>query len=214
MASFIVRNLPRPSDQDPLLRKSDSELIDLWKGGDDRSQLAARIFWERHSERLRRIAQNRLHHFHLAQEVVQEVWIKLTVYLSNDQAKPILNYARWLNQLAHRKSLDLLRMQKRQKSQASEAYDMNQLPDPSEMDEDLFAREIEEEILDFIEKLPDAKKTLMILAYQEGLTNCEIAERVGENYQAVKRRHQRIKQDLKTYLAEQGFVVEIAEQED
>jgi RNA polymerase sigma-70 factor, ECF subfamily len=147
--------------------------------------------WNQSKERLYAYVLSKFKNKELAEEVVQEVLLKL--HNSCCSEKEILNVNAWLFQIARNTSLDILKKNEKQ-------------IDKVEFVEDPESYEPLEELAAFIEPLinflPETYGTPLKMSDLEGIPQKEIAATLGLGLSATKSRIQRarelLKQEIKT----------------
>lgn len=106
----------------------------------------------------------------LAQEVMLVLWQKATLF---DPAKSSLST--WLFRVARNRRIDLARRDKSGLLDPDDPFLHPQAPEPA--DESMDANERDRRIRIVMAQLPDDQKRLILLAFFEGLSHSEIAER-------------------------------------
>lgn len=116
----------------------------------------------------------------LVQEVFLRVWNRPQVY---DQGRG--SFRAWLLSVAHHLAVDLIRRRRREVSYRESLTGSTETPDPFEEALNEVNRANVRSLLD---RLPSEQRQVVVLAYFEGLTQREIAERLGEPLGTVKTR--------------------------
>jgi len=141
----------------------------------------------------------------LLQDVFVQVWQKADLF---DQDRG--NFNTWLLTLAHNKAINTLR---------SKAYKKRALETRGDDDEimrlageavtelrtplsEQIADDARKQVLDALRKIPDAQREALTLAYYEGLSQSEIAERLGVPLGTVKTRMRQGMLKLKEFLGD------------
>jgi RNA polymerase sigma factor (sigma-70 family) len=120
----------------------------------------------------------------LAEDAVQEaflaVWRSADAY-KRERSKP----STWILTVVHRRAVDLVRREERRRGEPLEAA-----PEPvsSPADEDATLRERRVAVQDALNQLPGDQKQALELAYYGGLTQSELAERLGVPLGTIKSR--------------------------
>ena len=120
----------------------------------------------------------------LAEDAVQEaflaVWRSADAY-KRERAKP----STWILTVVHRRAVDLVRREERRRGEPLEAA-----PEPSSgpVDEDATLRERRAAVQAALTELPGDQRQALELAYYGGLTQSELAERLGVPLGTVKSR--------------------------
>ncbi len=110
-----------------------------------------------------------------AEEVAQEVYVE--AWTSAPRFDPELGSpSGWLNTIAHRKAVDRVRSSQRSIAREQRHFDADsgrQVVDTSDI---VVAHDESQRVRDALEKLPEAQRTAVRLAYFEGRTHREVAE--------------------------------------
>jgi RNA polymerase sigma-70 factor (ECF subfamily) len=119
----------------------------------------------------------------LAEDAVQDAF--LTVWRSAASFMPERSRARtWILTLTHRRAVDIVRREERRRTE--------QLPPAAEADEavedDAWLTLERERVQTALRRLPDAQRETIELAYFDGFTQTELAERLGEPLGTIKSR--------------------------
>ena len=120
----------------------------------------------------------------LAEDAVQEaflaVWRSADAY-KRERAKP----STWILTVVHRRAVDLVRREERRRGEPLEAA-----PEPTSgpADEDATLRARRAAVQAALTELPDDQRRALELAYYGGLTQSELAERLGVPLGTVKSR--------------------------
>ena len=161
--------------------KSDEELLDAVASGDD-GALAA--LYDRFGRVAYGLAYRILRDQALAEDAVQEaflaVWRSAQSY-QRERAKP----ATWILTLVHRRSVDLVRREDRRRA---EALDEAREPASGGVDEEADIRDRRMAVQAALTRLPDDQRQALELAYYGGLTQSELAERLGVPLGTIKSR--------------------------
>jgi RNA polymerase sigma-70 factor (ECF subfamily) len=131
-----------------------------------------------------RILQNRADAEDVVQEVFQQVWTQAGRYDTGRGA-----VAAWMLTMARSRAIDRLRSRNSRPESPSEARIVEQLPDAAaRQDLQLLSAEQVKSLQGALNQLPAAQRMAVELAYYEGLTHAEIAERLSEPLGTVKTR--------------------------
>jgi RNA polymerase sigma factor (sigma-70 family) len=161
--------------------RSDEELLDAVASGDDRA-LAA--LYDRFGRVAYGLAYRILRDQALAEDAVQEaflaVWRSAQSY-QRERAKP----ATWILTLVHRRSVDLVRREDRRRAEA-----LNEAREPATagVDEEAGIRDRRMAVQQALAQLPEDQRQALELAYYGGLTQSELAERLGVPLGTIKSR--------------------------
>jgi RNA polymerase sigma-70 factor (ECF subfamily) len=120
----------------------------------------------------------------LAEDAVQEAF--LAVWRTASRFVPEKAKAStWILTLAHRRAVDIVRREERRRADSLE-----RAPEPAVegVDEDAFLRLQRERVQTTLRQLPDAQREALELAYYGGLSQSELAERLGQPLGTIKSR--------------------------
>ena len=126
-----------------------------------------------------------------AEEVVQDVYVKLWRQPSLFDPRRG-TFRPWLLRVVHHRAIDELRQINRDRAQTAEDPEgriLEALPDVGPALEDAAESSIErEKVLDALDKLSPSQREAIEMAFFDGLTHAQIAERLGEPLGTVKTR--------------------------
>ena len=160
---------------------SDEQLLEAVAGGDER---ALGVLYDRFGRVAYGVALQVLRDRALAEDAVQEaflaIWRSAERYRL-ERAKP----STWILTLVHRRAVDLVRREDRRRAEP--------LDDPpeaagGEVPEEAGLRERRAAVQAALGRLPDDQRQALELAYYGGLTQSELAERLGVPLGTVKSR--------------------------
>jgi RNA polymerase sigma-70 factor (ECF subfamily) len=152
-----------------------------------------------------------------AEDLVQEVFVKICQSLKAFRGESELST--WIYRIATNAAVDRLRSPSFQKNVQKCSVDPLEGNDDIELEDrnywtgekvplveqQVYRKEMNGCVQDYINHLPDAYRTVLILSEFEGLNNNEIAEIVGVTLNTVKirlyRARERLKEDLSTNCA-------------
>jgi RNA polymerase sigma-70 factor (ECF subfamily) len=120
----------------------------------------------------------------LAEDAVQESF--LTVWRTASRFVPERGKAStWILTLVHRRAVDAVRREQRRRADSLE-----RAPEPSVegVEEDAWLRLQRERVQEALRRLPDAQREALELAYYGGLSQSELAERLGQPLGTIKSR--------------------------
>lgn len=137
-----------------------------------------------------------------AQEVLQEAF--LAIWKKADQYDPKLGKAStWIIQLTRNQAIDRLR--KRQRRDAGQDRLENE-PQPEPEDSDpsgsLISKETAQKVKNALKTLPDDQKQALQLAFYEGLSQTQIAERLDEPLGTIKSRIRRAMERVRIVIGD------------
>jgi RNA polymerase sigma-70 factor (ECF subfamily) len=120
----------------------------------------------------------------VVQEVFTQVWTQASRYDSSRGA-----VAAWMLTMTRSRAIDRLRSRSSRPETASEPRVVEEVADATvRQDLQLLSIEQVETLKDALSELPAAQRTALELAYYEGLTHAEIADRLSEPLGTVKTR--------------------------
>ena len=120
----------------------------------------------------------------LDEDAVQEAF--LTLWRTAARFVPERSKAStWILTLVHRRAVDAVRREQRRRTDS-----LDWAPEPSVegVDEDAWLRLQRERVQEALRKLPDAQREALELAYYGGLSQSELAERLGQPLGTIKSR--------------------------
>lgn len=159
------------------IQPRDEELVLRVGGGDSR---ALEMLYERYAPALLGLAIKVLGDRASAEEVVQDTFWRVWRYASAFRAQRG-SFANWLFGIARNLAIDELRRRRiRPQPVQAEGSPLGGVEGPSDLAEEAWLRERRERILRALERLPEAQRRVLELAYFQGLTRQEIAESTGE----------------------------------
>ena len=131
-----------------------------------------------------RILQNRADAEDVVQDVFAQVWAQAGRYDTTRGA-----VAAWMLTMARSRAIDRLRSRSSRPETAAEARVVEDVPDSTaRQDLQLLTAEQVKSLQGALKELPEAQRVALELAYYEGLTHMEIADRLSEPLGTVKTR--------------------------
>ncbi len=165
---------------------------------------ALEAVYSRYSSAVYSLARYMLRSEAVAEEATQEVflniWLKASSFNSS-RGQP----KSWIMSVAHHKIIDLIRSRRRSAAATDpkEYETLDLLPSGQEAIEETVTRNLEgERVRRALEKLPEAQKEVIMLAYFSGLSQSEIASRLDQPLGTVKTRARLALQKLREELRE------------
>ena len=158
----------------------------------DNDLAALELLYDRYSTLVFSVSLRVLRDTHLAEHVVQEVFLRLWRQpTSYDPARG--RFISWLMSVTRNRSLDeLRRVTRRMRSEDAEDDSMgNEIPAVGNLDDpqvELMVAEARAAVRAAMTRLPPAQRRVIELSYFSGLTHVEIAERTGDPLGTVKTR--------------------------
>ena len=160
---------------------SDEQVLEAVGRGDDD---ALGVLYDRFGSLAFRLAFRILRDRALAEDAVQEaflaVWRSADAY-KRERAKP----STWILTVVHRRAVDLVR---REQSRRGEPLEVAPEPSVGPVDEDAVLRDRRAAVQAALTQLPGDQRQALELAYYGGLTQSELAERLGVPLGTVKSR--------------------------
>lgn len=183
MSDYAVTLSPAVGRQEPEAARepSDEQVLEAVGRGDDD---ALGVLYDRFGHLAFRLAFRILRDRALAEDAVQEaflaVWRSADAY-KRERAKP----STWILTVVHRRAVDLVR---REQSRRGEPLEVAPEPSVGPVDEDAVLRDRRAAVQAALTELPGDQRQALELAYYGGLTQSELAERLGVPLGTVKSR--------------------------
>lgn len=149
--------------------------------------------WEEFHTGLRRFILRRIPDEQSAEDVLQDVFLKIHARI--DTLKDEERLQSWMYQIARHTVADYFREHKATLA-LTEALD---LPDEPAIDDDV-VKQLIPSVKAMVQSLPEAYRQALILTEYEGLTQRELAEKLGLSLSGAKSRVQRAREKLKAML--------------
>ena len=159
---------------------SDQALLEMYQQG---NREAVSQLLERHARRVRDYVRMLVKDNDVADDLTQEVLIKVVKVLDEGRYTDKGRFQPWLLRIAHNRVLDYFRAQKQVKtvSESSVGFDIlgsKNFAEPS-IEDRLVSEQQAEEVRQLIELLPAEQREVVKMRYYEGLSFKEIAEHTG-----------------------------------
>jgi RNA polymerase sigma-70 factor (ECF subfamily) len=187
-----------------LTKASDAELIARVSEGDAR---ALEVLYDRYARVVYSFALRIVGDPSLAEELLQEVFFRAWQQGGAFRATRG-SFITWLLSITHNLAIDELRKRRRrpQRAENNTSEESEQLlpemPDESQdVEEEVWLASLRDRIADALASLPPAQREAIELAYFQGLTQREIAERLGEPLGTIKTRMRLGMQKLREQLS-------------
>ncbi len=142
--------------------------------------------------------------FFLAEEIVQEVFIKLVVKKPKYSEKS--SFKTWLYSICRNTALDFLRKIKRRRE--SDTDELRNLADEADLEEQYINEERRIMIRRAMKKLKSDYCQVLQLIYIEGFDNSGAADVMNKSYRQIENLVYRAKKALKSELEKEGIVYE------
>ena len=165
----------------------DEQVITLIANGE---KDALEVFYNRYASSVFSLARYMLKEQTLAEEVTQDVFLSL--WLKASSYNPQRGTPRaWFITMAHHRIIDVIRARKRKAQStnqvAHELLDLLPSSQPS-TEEEAHGNLDREQILTALTSLPEEQRKVIIMAYFEGFSQSEIADRLDQPLGTVKTR--------------------------
>ncbi len=195
-----------PDRQREEARAEDERLLARIAAGDRR---AFETLYDRYAAVVFGMALRMLGDRSIAEEAVQEIFWRVWQRLESfDRSRA---FAPWLFGIAHNYCIDELRRRKVRPQPIYEDDDhpvLSAIPDDNDVGEAAILAEQQQTVRAAIEQLPDEQRQALMLAYYGGLTQQEIASRLGNPLGTVKTRMRLGLQKLRALLEGQSLAEE------
>lgn len=165
---------------------SDERLMLAWQAGD---AAAFEALYRRYRTRLYRHLAHQCGDARLAEELYQDVWLKIIAARRDYQ--PLAKFSTWIFRIAHNRLMDHYRHQGRDAlSQYADDCEPDALPAPAGSDPAATAenRSTARCLAAALDALPAPQREAFLLAEEGGLTLEEIAQATGTGRETVKSR--------------------------
>jgi RNA polymerase sigma-70 factor, ECF subfamily len=185
---------------------SDEQLIEKVRAGDG---AALEVLYDRYVRQCYGLAMRLLGNVSIAEEVVQEVFMKIW---SRPDAYAVHKgkFVSWLLSLVHHRSIDELRRRSRtevpleyEDSGSRLDVEPDKEPDPADQ---AWMREEQQEVLAALAQIAPNQREVIELAYFGGLSQSQIAARLQQPLGTVKTRVRMGLQSLRALLEQRGLV--------
>jgi RNA polymerase sigma-70 factor (ECF subfamily) len=182
-------------------RRADQAALARIVRGDDR---AFAELYDRHARLVFSLALRILQQQADAEDVVQEVFAQVWTQAGRyDAGRGAV--AAWLLMLARSRAIDRLRARRARPESAAEPDAAESVPDlAARQDLELLSAEQVARLQHALQRLPEAQRTALELAYYEGLTHTEVAAHLNEPLGTVKTRIRQAVITLRESLASQA----------
>ena len=186
---------------------TDRELAALLRAG---SAGALEQVWDQHAAHCRALARRMLRDVHLADDVVQEVF--LTLWRTADRYDPDKGRLQtWLVSVTHHRCVDLIRRRHHRTSRDTTIVDAEQLADQALGPEaQALLGDRASAVVAALQQLSAVQRQVLTLAYFDGMTQTEIAARTGTPLGTVKTRCLAGLRKLRTILPDHEPLVPLA----
>ncbi len=169
----------------------------------DKDEHAFSVIYERYHKKIYTFALRFLKSKQLAEEVVQESFLK--VWLYGEALNSISNIEAYLVTLSRNKSLDVLRQQQRE-LKFDRKRDVNWAEGHNDTEEAIILNDTRNLLQSAIDLLPPQQKLVYQLCHQEGLKYEEAAEKLNLSPLTVKTHMQHALRFIRKYMAKNGDI--------
>lgn len=161
--------------------KSNKELIKLLKKGDMK---AFDIIYRRYSRRLFGFVYRYVKQETDTEEIVQEVFVK--IWKSRDKLNVYSSFESFLFTIAHNATVNLLKKRATEQKYIDHVKSLQHIQEAYEMTDEIQYKELKQKFQGLLDELSPRQREIFQLSREEGLSNKEIAERLGISVQTVK----------------------------
>ena len=183
----------------PQQQTPDAALVEQMTAGDE-SALAT--LYDRYAGMLYGLLIRILKDTHAAEEVLQDLFLQLWRTASRYDANRGSMTA-WLMVMARNRAISRLRRGDRHAvADDPEGFLLESAPDPANLEDEAARRQLAGRLRAAMQSLPGEQREALELAYFEGMTQTEIAERTGAPLGTVKSRVRAAMQSLKQQFDE------------
>ncbi|HLH60559.1 MAG TPA: RNA polymerase sigma factor SigZ [Ktedonobacteraceae bacterium] len=155
--------------------------------------LTTEAVWEEFHPRLKQFILRRIPDEEQAEDVLQEVFLKIHTHIATLRQEEKLQS--WLYQIARNTITDYYRTPKA----TIDLSDALTLPEEPVVEDDI-VKDLIPAVKRMVDSLPDEYRQAIIMTEYEGITQRELAERLGLSFSGAKSRVQRAREKLKAML--------------
>lgn len=174
--------------------ENESELLAKVARGDQR---AFRMIYDRHGKKVYTYALQLLHSEVEAEEMVQEVFLK--VWLMGKKLSQISNLEAYLRTLTKNRSLNVLRRMVLE-GKIEEALGLEWREESNDTEDEILISDVRNVLTKAIDLLPQQQKQVYQLCQQEGLKYEEAAERLNLSPMTVQTHMKRALKSVRAYV--------------
>jgi len=155
--------------------------------------------WEEFHTPLQQFIRRRVSDEATAEDVLQDVFLKIHQHL--EALKDVRKLEGWIYQITRNAIIDAYRGSR--PTTTLEAAEVLDLPDlPEELPDDDVVSELLPCVRAMVRNLPELDRQALVLTEYQGLTQRELAERLGLSFSGAKSRVQRAREKLRQQLLE------------
>ena len=163
------------------MTKSNTELVKLLKKGDMK---AFDIIYKKYSRRLYGFVFRYIKQEADTEEIVQEVFIK--IWKSRDKIDVYSSFESFLFTIAHNATVNLLKKRATEQKYVEHVKSLQRIEKSYELTYEIHYKELNQKFQGVLNELSPRQKEIFQLSREEGLSNKEIAEKLGISVQTIK----------------------------
>lgn len=179
---------------------TDTEIIDSVKAG---NQQAFTLLLERYQERVFRMSMGFVHHKEEAEDLTQEIFIKVYQHLPRFSGESA--FATWLFRIAVNTGISHVNRMKRREwiNLSAELFEsvFNRSSDDQDPEQEMITNERDVAVQNAIDSLGDKQKTAFVLSKYDEMSQSDIATIMEISEGAVEQHLQRAKKNLQKKLS-------------
>jgi RNA polymerase sigma-70 factor, ECF subfamily len=160
---------------------SNTELVKLLKTGD---MSAFDIIYKRYSRRLYGFVFRYIKQESDTEEIVQEVFIK--IWKSRDKIDVYSSFESFLFTIAHNATINLLKKKATEQKYVEHVKSLQRIEETYELTDEIHYQELKHKLQGLLDELSPRQKEIFQLSREEGLSQKEIAEKLGISTNTVK----------------------------
>ena len=195
------------SQTDPAFPPDEPDDLQLLERIASKDREALNVLYSRYMTPVYSLSLHMLKQPSLAEEVTQDVF--LNIWLKADSFNANRGNPRsWIMSVTHHRVIDVIRSRRRSNTLTDpEGYEtLERLPSSGPSVESEVAQRLDRErIMRALATLPESQREVIMLAYYEGFSQSEMAERLGQPLGTIKTRVRLAMQKLKTALQEDDY---------
>lgn len=160
---------------------SNTDLIKLLKNGD---MLAFDLIYKKYSRRLYGFVFRFVKQETDTEEIVQEVFIK--IWQNHKNIDIYSSFESFLFTIAHNVTVNLLKKRATEQKYVEHIKSLQHIDESYELTDEIHYKELQHKFQGLLNELSPRQKEIFLLSRDEGLSNKEIAEKLGISVQTVK----------------------------
>jgi len=161
--------------------KSNTELVKLLKKDDMK---AFDIIYKKYSRRLYGFVFRYIKQEADTEEIVQDVFIK--IWKSRDKINVYTSFESFLFTIAHNATVNLLKKRAIEQKYVEHVKSIQYIEESYELTDEIHYKELKQKFQGVFNELSPRQKEIFQLSREDGLSNKEIAEKLGISVQTVK----------------------------